>query len=99
MSELIKSIVYMKNICEACKTGDDVWTDVVVIDLVSACVLCADAAMNRVSTFIIQENNEYICSECGKVVSSYIYYNGGQPCITYCEHCGKALNWADVRRV
>lgn len=97
MSELRDSIIYLLNTCESCKNSNDAWMDPDVIKLADACETCAKAARSRVSTFVIKENNKYKCSECGNLVSDYILYNNGYMHGSYCEHCGKALNWEDVR--
>ena len=99
MSELRDSIIYLLNTCEACKNSNDAWMDPEVIKLADACEVCAKAAQSRVSSFVIYTGNEYLCGDCFKAVSKYVKHNVDYTSITrtYCEHCGKALNWGDIR--
>lgn len=100
MGNLSKSIVYIRNTCEGCKNGNDVWMDPEVIKLADACELCAKMAQYRIETFVIYNNGEYLCSECYKQVSKHVKNKVEKRalCRTYCEYCGKALNWEDIRK-
>ena len=96
MSDLSKSIVYIRNTCEACKNSNDAWMDPEVIKLADACEICAKAAQSRVSSFIVMDKGNYLCGNCYKEVSKYAIPDGITQIITYCEYCGKALNWGNI---